>query len=122
VGFGLQLFRDQAATDALEARNALRQFRQAKKLIDASGRSLKLTPDMIRSLHHVLISDIYSCAGQYRRWSVKIRGSSHKPPHHRDLADPITALTADWPRSPDVTKRGIKARYSGDAQGRRRIE
>ncbi len=44
-----------------------------------------MTPEIIKSLHHAAIKDIYACAGQYREWPVRIKGSVHKPPHHANV-------------------------------------
>ena len=43
---------------------------------------LIVKPDIINSLHREAIKGVYSCAGQYRTWGVRLR-SSHKPPESR---------------------------------------
>ena len=86
VARGHPLFSDQAEKDELEARNARLQFRRALELIPASrgdprenGHLLRLTPEIIKSLHTAALQDIYSCAGTFRTWRVSIRSSPHMP-------------------------------------------
>jgi Fic family protein len=52
---------------------------------------LRLTPGTIRDLHRVAIQDIYSCAGHFQGWHVRITSSPHKPPD----SDSIEGLVQD---------------------------
>jgi fido (protein-threonine AMPylation protein) len=92
VGYGAPLFRSRSEKDALEARNGRLQYRLAIELIEVEGAKLTLAPEIIKRLHHAAIKDIYSCAGEYRTWSVNIGGSSHKPPEHRYVPDCVDEL------------------------------
>ena len=82
---GHALYRDQSEKDALAARNGRLQYRRALQFIEQSHGSLQLTPTIVKALHRSAIKGIYSCAGQYRTWSVKISGSSHKPPDSKNV-------------------------------------
>ena len=98
VEHGRPLYRDQAEKDRLEARNARLQYRRVLELVTASSgvatgseRELRLTPETIRDLHRAAIQDVYSCAGQFRGWRVRIISSPHKPPD----SDSIEGLVQD---------------------------
>ncbi len=82
VGRGRPLYRDRLDKDRLEARNGILQYRLVGRLADQSLGVLSVTPDIIKSLHREAIRGVYSCAGQYRTWGVRL-GSSHKPPESR---------------------------------------
>jgi Fic family protein len=84
---GRPLYRDRAEKDRLEAQNARLQYRRVLELIPISrgepqgaGHRLRLTPETIKFLHRAAIQGIYSCAGQFRNWRVRIISSSHSPP------------------------------------------
>jgi Fic family protein len=71
-------------------RNAILQHRRIRALIpaargepEAPGHQLRLTPELIKDLHHFAIHDIYPCAGRFREWPIKIDGSSFRPPESR---------------------------------------
>jgi Fic family protein len=81
------LYRDQAHKDKLEGRNARLLYRRVLELIPVSrgqgkddSHELRLTTEIIKDLHQYAIQDIYSCAGQFRTWRVRIAGSQHMPP------------------------------------------
>ena len=69
--------------DALEARNAVLQFDEIRRLA-ALGRpdpsSVKIDAAMVRHLHCFVAQDIYSFAGQFRDGPVGIDGTGHRPP------------------------------------------
>jgi hypothetical protein len=82
VGRGRPLYHDRLDKDRLEARNGVLQYRLVRRLADQSPGGLNLTPNIIKSLHCEAIKGVYSCAGHYRTWGVKL-GLSHKPPESR---------------------------------------
>jgi Fic family protein len=92
VVHGRPLYRDQAEKDRLEARNARLQYRRVLDLIaicrggpKGPGNELRVTPEAIKDLHCVAIEGIYSCAGHFRSWRVRIISSRHKPPESDGL-------------------------------------
>ncbi len=102
VAHGHKLYQDRSEKDALEARNGRLQYQQTIRFIEESYGSLKLTSEIVKALHYAAIRDIYSCAGQYRTWPVKIPGSSHKPPHFKYVPGLVDQMcdevnqAADW--------------------------
>lgn len=102
------LFKDLDEKNRLEARNAGLQSQRIRQLIPAAsglikppGYDLRLTSDLIKDLHYVAMREIYPCAGQFRDWSVRIVGSSHRPPEGsfieglvQDMCD--RANEGDW--------------------------
>jgi Fic family protein len=91
----------------LEARNGLLQFDEVLCLIDksiASRKPFKLTPEMLRRLHHAAIHDIYKCAGTFRKIPVYLTNATHQPPPHehvRGLVDEMcTYVNSNPHRSP----------------------
>jgi Fic family protein len=99
---GRSLYDDENEKIQKEARNGLLLFDEVIKLIDASGSELCLSPATVKRLHKLAIKDIYSCAGKFRKWPVKIGGSLHKPPEHKyieglvgDMCEQANA-NADW--------------------------
>ena len=79
---GHELFDDELDKLGLEEGNAYRlaQFvdRLSRWMIRRGER--KITPRIILRFQRIAIRGIYSCAGHFRNWAVKITGSSHKPP------------------------------------------
>jgi Fic family protein len=67
-----------------EARNALRQFDVAQKVIDEfvrePERPFRLRPSLIMQLHHTALEGLSEFAGRYRPAGVAIEGSKHSPP------------------------------------------
>lgn len=80
---GACLYRDETEKRELEARNGLLQFDEVTKLIGKSTGTLNLTVHIVKRLHFCAIQDIYSCAGNFRKWDLEIKNSSHRPPQHR---------------------------------------
>jgi Fic family protein len=65
------------------------------------GYELRLKPQTIKDLHRCALLDIWSCAGQFRDWPVKIVGSPHQPPpgeHVQGLVEEMCnrANEGDW--------------------------
>ncbi len=61
-------------------RNLFLQYQEVVRLAGEWKDTLRLTPQTIRDMHRLAMQDIYSCAGEFRRHSVKILGSHHTPP------------------------------------------
>jgi Fic family protein len=101
VGRGKPLYRDQAAKDLLEARNGRLQYVLIQNIADQLRGDLNLTPDIVKSLHFAAVRDIYSCAGQYRTWRVKIAGSTHKPPEPRYVPGLVEEMCGEANRNKD---------------------
>jgi len=74
------LYKSEEEKVHLIGRNLLLQYHRVLQLADVSGNSLRLTTDVVRELHFLAIQDIYSCAGQFRTWPIRIIGSEHIPP------------------------------------------
>ncbi len=49
-------------------------------MVQGSKGGFSLTPDLLRSLHKIVIQDIYSCAGDFRTMRVRITNTPHVPP------------------------------------------
>ncbi len=79
---GQPLYRGEDEKLALEARNGLLLYDEIIRIYRTSGDHLDLTPDLVRGLHRITVSGLYTCAGSYRDHAVTIRNSSHKPPEH----------------------------------------
>ena len=79
---GHELFADEREKLDLEERNAYRLAKAVHSIasVKIHRGDTKITPAIIRLLHRFTIRDIYSCAGHFRDWPVKITGSFHKPP------------------------------------------
>lgn len=76
------LVTDEAERAELEARNGLKQYDVAKKLIEQGidpERPFKLRVSLIQQLHAVALDKLSSYAGNWRPDSVKISGSQHQP-------------------------------------------
>ena len=78
-----ELITDPAEKAKKEARNALRQFDTAVKLIDdwllQPERKFKLRPSLVQQLHRVALDGLSLFAGNWRPAGVEIQGSSHEP-------------------------------------------
>jgi Fic family protein len=101
VGRGRPLYLDRSDKDRLEARNGILQYRLVRRLAIQSRGVLNITPEIIKSLHREAIKGIYSCAGRYRTWGVKL-GLSHKPPESRFVPGLVEQMcstaneTSEW--------------------------
>jgi Fic family protein len=49
------------------------------------GHDVRLTSETIKDLDRTAIQGIYSCAGQFRNWRVRIISSPHRPPESESL-------------------------------------
>ena len=88
--------------------NLALQYDAIRKIVERSGGTLNLTPELIKELHRLAMQDLYSCAGHFRdvqrdprRSSVRIKGSKHKPPEDDhvaglvdDLCDTVNSIVA----------------------------
>ena len=80
---------------SLEERNLCFQHEEVVRLVEAQSASLDLTPEIIKSFDQIAIADIYSCAGQFRTWSVKIAGSQHEPPKAKYVDGLVQQMCAE---------------------------
>ncbi len=88
VGSEPDLLTDPDEVAKKEAENAVRQFDAVLDLIDEvarDGRSFKLRPSIILSLHKLALDELSRYAGTWRPSSVAIEKSKHKPPHESDV-------------------------------------
>ncbi len=80
MGHGEPLFKDEQHKRRLESENELLSADEAARLARELGQDFVLTPEIIKHFHSIVVKGIYSCAGQFRTWSVSITGSTHRPP------------------------------------------
>jgi Fic family protein len=72
---------------ALEQREAIGIIR-ASRFVRHQAKKMPLSEEMILEIHAQIFSDAYpDVAGKYRRTSVGITGSSHEPPHHKQVPE-----------------------------------
>ncbi len=82
------LVTDPAERARLEALNGLKQFDLVLETIAAStkpGARFRLKPSMILAIQAEALSGLSTAAGQWRNVSMRIEGSKHEPPPHRDV-------------------------------------
>jgi len=82
VASDAHLIQDEQLRAEAEARNGLLQFDRACSMIVEAierGKSWKLRPSTILTLHRAALEGISSYAGNFRPSSVAISGSEHKP-------------------------------------------
>lgn len=86
---------DEAEVDRIEARNALRQYDAAMTVVDEALKSEKpfrLRLSTIAALNRYAIEGLKPNPGSVRDFPVTIRGSHHKPPHHKDCVRHIEEM------------------------------
>jgi Fic family protein len=79
------LIADAAERARLEARNALLQFDEVRKLIRQRGGELRLTPEDICALQGIAVRDVFAGARKYRRTPIVITNTQHEPPAWKDV-------------------------------------
>jgi len=86
----------------LEARNAILQFDEVCRMVQEDGQ-FRISPEILRRLQCLAISELYVCAGHFRNNSVHIHGSIHTPPEHKLVASFVEEMCdranseTDWP-------------------------
>jgi Fic family protein len=85
------LYKSEEEKVRLIERNLLLQYERVLQLARESAKTLRLTPEVVRELHRLAMQDIYSCAGQFPTWSIRIIGSQHTPPE----GDRVEGLVQD---------------------------
>ena len=60
-------------------RNLVRQYNRTVALAREWGNAPRFSSDVVRELHGIAMQDIYACAGQFRKWSVRLSNSLHIP-------------------------------------------
>jgi fido (protein-threonine AMPylation protein) len=104
------LYRNEHEKLLLIERNGYSQSEYVQELAQKSGRTLEMTPELIRELHRLAIQDIYECAGEFRTWPITIIGSKHAPPDAgaveglvQDVCDQVNSAIADDPDNNNLT-------------------
>jgi Fic family protein len=98
VGSEPELLSDPDEIARREAENAVRQFDAVLDMIDLvarEGRSFKLRPSAILSLHKLALEGLSRYAGTWRPSPVKIEKSGHQPPHESQVPALIEEM-CDW--------------------------
>jgi Fic family protein len=89
-----QLYETQEEKAALEMRNGLFLFEAIEGMVRQAGPGLALTGQTLRSLHEILIRDIYTCAGQFREVNVEITHNSYQPPEWQRVPELVEEMCA----------------------------
>jgi Fic family protein len=79
------LVTNKADVAAIEAKNALLQFDELRRLIGERGSDLRLTPDDICNLQRITVQGIFACAGSFRTGPINISHTPHQPPEHPEV-------------------------------------
>jgi hypothetical protein len=86
------LIADPTALAAVEAKNALLQFDEVRRLIPSRMGNLSLTPDDVRGLQWQAIQGIYAEAGKFRQIPIFIRNTPHSPPDPDDVPSHVADM------------------------------
>lgn len=90
-----QLYETKEQKAALEVRNGLLLFSAIETMVEQSGSSgFVLTPQTLCRLHELLIRDIYTCAGQFRREDVEITNNPWQPPEWQRVPELVGEMCA----------------------------
>lgn len=76
----------QAEKVELESRNGIIQFKYVMHLVSEWGVGSLFTPKILLELQRLAVNQIYRCAGNFRNDAVNLKGSSHVPPDHSQVA------------------------------------
>lgn len=98
IGQEPELLTDPVAIAEKEAENAVRQFDAVLDLIDEvarDGRTFRLRPSTILSLHKFALEGLSRYAGTWRPSGVEIGKSKHEPPHE-SLVPSLIEEMCDW--------------------------
>jgi Fic family protein len=87
-----QLFDSREQKAALEARNGLLLFAAIEEKVLQSKAGFSLTPQLLCELHRLVIQDIYTCAGSFRKVDVEITNTEHLPPHWEEIPGHIEVM------------------------------
>jgi Fic family protein len=97
------LITDPAALADVEAKNALLQFDEVRRLIAERSGNMSLTPTDVCELNRLAIQGIYDTAGRFRDGPIGIGNTIHVPPpaeevpgHVKDMCDYANSV-ADKP-------------------------
>jgi Fic family protein len=74
------LYPDEALKVLLLERNLYRQYKRTVALAERWKGTPQFSSGVIKELHRIAMQDVYGCAGNFRRWQVKIDNSGHVPP------------------------------------------
>lgn len=81
-----------------EAANAIAQFDAVLDMVDTvarDGRSFKLRPSQILTLHKLALDGLSRYAGTWRPSPVRIEKSKHQPPHESQVPELVEEM-CDW--------------------------
>lgn len=96
------LITDPAKTAALEARNALIQFDEVRRLIPERLHNLQLRPEDICALQALAVAEIWEHAGIYRPNPIGISNTEHEPPEPSEVPR-LVAEMCDYANSVPAT-------------------
>ena len=82
----------------LEARNHPSAISAIEEL---ASQDREITEEDIHRLHSLVLNGIDPSAGSYRKWGVKISGSTYTPPPSSEVPERITALLEWYKENPD---------------------
>jgi fido (protein-threonine AMPylation protein) len=89
-----QLYATREQKADLEARNGLLLFSQIERMVEPSKAGFTLTPQLLCELHRLVIQDLYTCAGTFRRVNVAITNTSHVPPRWQHVGEYVDKMCA----------------------------
>ena len=75
-------------------RNGLLLFSAIEEIVEQSKSGFSLTSQLLRSLHAILIRNLYTCAGHFRQVNVEITNNSWRPPDWRRVPDLVDEMCA----------------------------
>jgi Fic family protein len=79
------LISDPTKVSEVEARNALLQYDEVRRLIPLRIGNLQLSAADVLNFQRLAVRDIWRSGGQYRHFDVEISNSSHAPPPWVDV-------------------------------------
>ena len=86
--------------------NLARQFDLLRSIVSVSSaiEDFRITVPLIKALHATAMTFLVDHPGQYRDEAVRIIGSEHRPPDHREIGvlmtDMIRVINEGWARTP----------------------
>jgi Fic family protein len=75
-----QLYTTREQKADLEARNGLLLFSAIEKMVGPAKAGFSLNAELLCELHRLVIQDIYTCSGCFRKVNVGIMNTRHVPP------------------------------------------
>lgn len=102
---GLPIYRSADDKRQQEIRNGAIQFLAVLHYADEWKSGItQLTPELLRELQRLAITQIYTCAGNFRDGVVRIQGVSHQPPEPTEVpalvAQMCDYVNSNWDKTP----------------------